>query len=844
MNIYDSILNGINHCKISNLEIVPYLQSLKPSVKQLRRSYLTKPVYVPYHDYNIQSAYLITYLPHYYNLIYTILNSEGDDIFGNKNSINIGYLGGGPGSEVYGTIKYILNNCPLIKKVNITVFDINADTWIYSHKIVLEFLIKDLIGYERLEINWSAISFDLTNPDNIKANEEKFKSFNLLVVQNCLNEIAPSKLKDLQANIKSIFSSMTGDSFFLMADLTSGARDVIKNIAQMLVSTDKIKYVKTTLNQAYPVRVRSINPSPSLIIKQNLLTGEDGLIPRANLIYDYSLLSKQQVLEQRNQIEEVGFMSLYSPLEHNHVDSNDFVHTKTFIGIDFGESSTVISFAYINNGKLIVDCIPIIQKDEHGFESTSRIVPSVLALINDRLLIGKHAAELKPFLRRDKNCWYGFKENLVEINSLNYPNSELFQDEDFQLSNGKDALKIYFGYLKGKIEDFLMSENLSTDLAYSVSIPAGFSNDEKLVLKQCLISGGFQVEDSPLIDEPNAALLNYLFEDNIQINQTIQTQRIVIIDFGAGTVDISILEINKSFEGINSKLLAVKRNGFIGGNLLDKMILERIVSKYSILLDEEMNSALIGSCEKLKIRICGNIQVDKTVNYRLPPNAISHNNVVIQIDGQLLLNGSNNIQLSFFEFNLLVEDYWKVILKTVNSAITDSGHGINQIGKVILTGGGGRNPYIKNKVATYFGESEIVIPDNIQEHVSRGTALHSFIFNSYGKNIITPISGQPIFLDGVNKKILLFKSGEAFPTTDKEIYIDDDLIENKIIASYFGEEKHNQKWFIIPKEISVVKLIFYVSNDQEVECEILTTKSIIKAEYSTKKPNFKFINLN
>jgi hypothetical protein len=298
------------------------LQSLKPSVKKLRSSYLTKPVYVPYQEYDIQSAYLITYLPHYYNLIYTILNSEGEDIFGNKEVINIGYIGGGPGSEVYGTIKYILNNCPFIKQVNITVFDINADTWIYSHKIVLDFLIKDLEGSERIKINWSAVNFDLTNSDNIDKSGERFNSLNLLIIQNCLNEIAPRDIKQLEINVKNIFLALPGNSFFLMADLTSGARDVIRNLEQLLERTGKINYKKSTLNQEHPIRVRSINPSPSLLIKQNLLTGEDGLIPRANLIYDYSLLSKEPIGVNRTLIEEVGFMALYAPLALNHVDAN------------------------------------------------------------------------------------------------------------------------------------------------------------------------------------------------------------------------------------------------------------------------------------------------------------------------------------------------------------------------------------------------------------------------------------------------------------------------------------------------------------------------------------------
>ena len=60
MSIYDSIVNGINQTKTSPLGIAAYLQSLKPTVKLLRRSYLNRPVHVPYHEEDVQAAYLIS----------------------------------------------------------------------------------------------------------------------------------------------------------------------------------------------------------------------------------------------------------------------------------------------------------------------------------------------------------------------------------------------------------------------------------------------------------------------------------------------------------------------------------------------------------------------------------------------------------------------------------------------------------------------------------------------------------------------------------------------------------------------------------------------------------------
>jgi molecular chaperone DnaK (HSP70) len=841
MSIYDSIVNGINQTKTSLLGIAPYLQSLKPTVKLLRRSYLNKPVHVPYHEEGVQSAYLITYLPHYYNLIYSILIAEGEAIFGEKETINIGYIGGGPGSEVYGTIKYILNNRPSIKKVNIVVFDINADTWKYSHKIVQDYLIKDIEGSERIEFTWTAKQFDLTNPSDIQSNQSIFRKLHLLVVQNCLNEIAANQFDQLKANVNSIFASLPGSSFFLMSDLTSGARDLIKRLEKHLEGTGTTRYKKTTLDQAYPISVRSINAAPSKLIGDNLLTNEDGLIPRVNLKYDYSLLSKEQITE-RETIGEAGFMSLYSPLANNQIDANNYVHTKSFVGIDFGTSNTVISYAYLENEKLKVDCIPIIQKDDQGGESESRLVPSILALSNNRLLVGKHAAELKAFLEKDINCWYGFKENLLKISTTNYPESELINDPDLKIANAEDALQIYFSYIKRGIEKYLIEEKRPTEIEYAISIPAGFNTLEKVELKKCMISGGILAEDAPLIDEPNAALINYLFERNLHLNNSNQSEKIIVIDLGAGTVDVSIIAIDKSHEGINSKLLAVNRLGFIGGNLLDKLILEKVLpadlnlNQLPYLIQNELQSY----CEKLKIKLCGNINLDKSNNYQLPSKSSSNEEITINVSQELNSFGINRIALSFKEFSTIIDDYLIDLLKTIEPAIKSSGLKIDDINKVILTGGGGRNPYLKNKFSNYFYNSELIIPDNIQEHVARGTALHSFIYNSYGKNIVTPILSFDVYIEGSNKKIVLFKSGETIPSQDLEVSIENNLIEKVALKAYFGDEI---KWFILPSNTYVIKLILYITQNQELECEIVTKNDIIKVESAYKSNDLKLIIL-
>ena len=841
MSIYDSLIKGIEQTKSSSLGIADYLKSLQPTMRELRKSYFNKPVYVPYHREDIQSAYLIAYLPHYYNLIYSILLNEGEEIFGEKEEINIGFIGGGPGSEVYGVIKYILNNRPTIKRVNIVVFDINASTWGFSHKIVKDYLIKEIEGSESITMTWTTKQFDLTSSEDIASSQPIFKKLHLLVVQNCLNEIASNQFEQLKVNIESIFNGLPGKSFFLMSDLTSGARDVLKKLETTLDNTGLIRYKNTTLDQSYPLKTRSINPAPSPLIRSNLLIGSDGLIPRVNLTYDYSLLSKEHISGKRELLEEAGFMALYNPLAHNQIDVNNYVHTKTFVGIDFGTSNTVISYAVIENEELKVETIPIIQKDIYGFETESRMLPSVLALTNNRLLVGKHAAELKVTLEKGKNCWYGFKENLKTINLEKYPESVLKEHSALRIMNAKDALKIYFGYIKSGIEKYIEKEKLSEQIAYSISVPAGFSSIEKKELLNCMVSAGLEVGESPLIDEPNAALINCLFEEN-NLLDTDKDKTILIIDVGAGTVDVSVIRIKKGFEGIKSELLAVKRDGFVGGNLLDQLLAIEILQSQSFFdsLEDIKKNELLAVCERLKVLFCSNIRTDSSVNYELPSRSFSEDIVQLPVGENLNEIGLTNVSLSYSIFSKIIDTYWNVLLKTINSATNESIDNLKEIDSVVLTGGGGRNPYLKSKISTHFSNSNLIIPDNIQEHVARGAALQSFIFNCYGKNIITPITTNEVYIETETGRKIVFDSGTAIPSIDKEIIVENQFPEIHKIKFIYGEEVFR---FKIDTKSFIEKIVVFFNQNQEIECEIVTKENIIELEQIFDDENYKLITL-
>ncbi len=831
------------------MRIEEYLTSLQSPVKKLRHAYRSYPVSVPYDKEDIQAAYLTTYMPHYYQLIYKILLEDAPDIFQTKKLVNLVFIGGGPGSEAYGVIKYIINNCKDTTHVTVNIFDINAATWNFSHNVVTKDLLASLTD-GKVDVDWKSIDYDLTSLDALKKHKPTFAKADLIVIQNCINEIATIDLPSLEKCVTEIFQTSKGDGYLLIADLTCGVRPVLKQLESLLIKKFKPHFIKSTLSYSTTPTLQSVHHRPSEIISRNLLNGSDGLIPRKWIHYDYCFLSKE---EEKNESadEALGFYSIYRPLDFRNLDANGYVHSKTFVGIDFGASSTLVSCATLVSDKIEVKTIPIRQRDKTNTITRAPIVPSVISFVAENgkhLLVGKHAAEYKPELQYGVNCWYGFKKDLVRLNQINFENSQLFSSSSHSIKNGSDALHLFLHYIKREIEYYVKENSLPGELAYSISIPAGFSWKEKQVLKSCLLKAGIDCTDTPFIEEPNAALINYFFEHDLRITNI--EQQIVVLDFGAGTVDVSVLALKKDEEGLTSKLLSVVRLGEVGGDLIDQMMAQSIIETHgnSEFKRKENQARLIALCERLKIKICQNIQSDKYDKYKLPALAKSTERVIITSTALITRLGLPSVEFTYSDFFEIMSSYWQGedsstgVLDTIEKALRDANLKVGDVDKVIITGGGGRNPYIKSFIAKYFATSELVIQDNIQEQVSRGAALHSFVVNSFGKNIITPIVSHDIFVEGANKKIKLFKSGEMIPSPDVEFDIDIATKKKSLICCY-SVDKSKCIYLEIPANISIRKLIFFIDPDQDLKCEIVCQNTVIQAVVANEIGNYDLFNL-
>ncbi|NJK96320.1 MAG: Hsp70 family protein [Bacteroidales bacterium] len=186
---------------------------------------------------------------------------------------------------------------------------------------------------------------------------------------------------------------------------------------------------------------------------------------------------------------------------------------------------------------------------------------------------------------------------------------------------------------------FIKINNLPSHIEYAVSIPASFEANQRRDLINSLESNGFQINKQSLIDEPNAAFLSFISKMSSEKKTITITDdyypNVLVFDFGAGTCDISILELGKDNNGVYSKNIAISRFEKLGGNDIDKLIavdilLPQLFRKSKLSIDDfrtrEINELIIpkllAAAERLKIKLSETIALQHTTK-AIPELALS-----------------------------------------------------------------------------------------------------------------------------------------------------------------------------------------------------------------------------
>jgi molecular chaperone DnaK len=319
-----------------------------------------------------------------------------------------------------------------------------------------------------------------------------------------------------------------------------------------------------------------------------------------------------------------------------------------------------------------------------------------------------------------------------------------------------------------------------------ITVPAYFNDAQRNATKRAGELAGFTVER--IVNEPTAAALAY------GLDKLREKSKIAVYDFGGGTFDLSILELN---EGV-FQVLATNGNTKLGGDDLDKRIVEFLLEKIEAEFSHAKPQSRKGKNESS--RLCAFAR-DNLILSRVREAA---ENAKIKLSTEteveislpfLTPEFSFSCKLTRAELENLTRD---IILRTRQHclrALADAKLEAKDLDQIILVGGQTRMPLVRKFVGELFGCAEfeetrgslrigsdfhkaagpqLNTSQNPDEAVALGAAIQAEILSGGFKNVllldVTPLSlGVETFGGLMNVLIprnstIPLKAGELFTT--------------------------------------------------------------------------------
>ena len=282
--IYNYILDGLENSidfynKNNYGTFESYLRSLQKPAEELWNSYRSNQVKVSYSEPSIQAVYLIRYYPHYAYVNFQVLEIiHSQNLFQKfiNETLEVCLFGAGPCPEIVGLSKFLSDKYQNVKKLTVNVYDIASDEWTLSRNITDKFVIPEYWSGD-LKVNSNYL--DLCESNSLHSIKATIQKSQIFIFQNCLNEIY--NISTVQTNLNFLLDEIPLGSVIIIIDLNYRQNiSIIDQLKQQVSNRDDFKIYAPALEDI------KIQPCPNLpqLIRQNLLTGKDKLVPRSKEI--------------------------------------------------------------------------------------------------------------------------------------------------------------------------------------------------------------------------------------------------------------------------------------------------------------------------------------------------------------------------------------------------------------------------------------------------------------------------------------------------------------------------------------------------------------------------------
>ncbi len=440
------------------------------------------------------------------------------------------------------------------------------------------------------------------------------------------------------------------------------------------------------------------------------------------------------------------------------------------IGIDLGTTNSVVSYFEGERTKIILttegdrllpSVVGFTQSGERlvGNPAKSQIITNPLKTVHSvKRLMGKKYSEIEHEIKKFAFSVVKGKNDSIKIKI----DDQVFSPEEISAMILQKLKDIAENYLKEHVTDAV------------ITVPAYFNDSQRQSTKDAGKIAGLNV--LRIINEPTAASLSF------SLTQRKDKSKILVYDFGGGTIDISVLEIENEI----IKVLSTAGNTELGGNDLDEILsdlfINEISDEYGIdLSDNKMAiQRLLDAAENAKKELSG---LD-ACEINLPFIADSKNGPIHFLK-----------YITRDEFDQLIEDKIDATVDICKEALSNAKLSVSEVDEVLLVGGSTRILLVQKKIKQFFGKdpNKKINPDEI---VSIGASIQGSILKGKSKDIllldVIPLSLGVKTFGGAFTKII--KANTVIPIKKSMVFSTAEDNQSEVeIKIYQGERTIAEK---------------------------------------------------
>ncbi|MBW2963341.1 molecular chaperone DnaK [Candidatus Woesearchaeota archaeon] len=398
------------------------------------------------------------------------------------------------------------------------------------------------------------------------------------------------------------------------------------------------------------------------------------------------------------------------------------------IGIDLGTSNSAA--AVLEAGR------PKIVPSAEGASLYGKAFPSVVAFTKDgQVLVGEPAR--RQAVSNPEGTVMAAKRKMGSNFKYNVYGKEYTpqQISAFILKKIKKDVEAFLGH---KIEKAV------------ITVPAYFDDSQRQATKDAGAIAGLEVVR--IVNEPTAASLAY------GLDKADKEQKILVFDFGGGTLDVTIMEFGEGVFEVKSTSGDTQLGGTDMDDDLINLIVNNFKKEHGIDLNDDATAMqrVREAAEKAKIELSTTMETE----INLPFVSASD-------------KGPKHLQMKISRAKLeeLVEKIVDKCKKSVDQSLKDAGLSHNDITKVILVGGPTRMPIVQKKVEEWVG-NKVERGVDPMECVASGAAIQGGVLAGEVKDVllldVTPLSLGIETLGGVFTKLI--DRNTTIPTKKSQIF--------------------------------------------------------------------------